>query len=238
MSAPAATTFQGFGEDCFDFYDGLAADPTKAYWDERKPLWLAAVREPVEALVADLEPTFGRAKVFRPNRDVRFAKDKRPYKDHQGAVIEADGSGALYVQVSARGMLVAGGMWQMAPDQVARWREACGTASSLPVLLEKLGAVPAGEPPTAEPAWSLPEPTLVRVPKPYDTAHPMADLLRCRQVSLSKAYAPAEWMHTPQAAEVVARDWTELQALREWLAAHVGASRAQEPVRDTLRGRT
>ena len=42
---------------------------------------------PMLALTAALAEEFGQAKVFRPYRDVRFAKDKTPYKNHQGAFV-------------------------------------------------------------------------------------------------------------------------------------------------------
>ena len=49
----------------------------------------SCVKAPMEALLAQLEPEFGTAKFFRPYRDVRFAKGASPYKDHQGAFVEA-----------------------------------------------------------------------------------------------------------------------------------------------------
>jgi uncharacterized protein (DUF2461 family) len=68
--------FAGFPEEALVFYEGLRADNTKAYWTDHKSLYDAAVRAPMQALLDELEPEFGRAKLFRPYRDVRFAKDK------------------------------------------------------------------------------------------------------------------------------------------------------------------
>ena len=58
-------------------------------------------------------------RIFRPYRDVRFSKDKSPYKTNIAAVI-GDG----YVSLSARGLGAGVGMWQMAPDQLVRYRAA------------------------------------------------------------------------------------------------------------------
>ena len=69
-------TFSGFGEYAIDFYDGLELDNSKAYWEDNKETYLRDVKAPMEALLADLEKEFGPGKVFRPYRDVRFAKDK------------------------------------------------------------------------------------------------------------------------------------------------------------------
>ena len=59
--------------------------------------------EPLERLLAELEPEFGASHLFRPYRDVRFSKDKLPYKDHQGAFCGAEDGVGWYVQVSAPG---------------------------------------------------------------------------------------------------------------------------------------
>src|SRR4051812_28438083 len=87
------------------------------------------VRAPMEALLAELTPEFGpgfgEGKVFRPYRDVRFAKDKTPYKTHCGAVIEQGrGGGAYYVEVSSAGLRVGGGCFHLQSDQLARFRQA------------------------------------------------------------------------------------------------------------------
>ena len=70
-----------------DFYDDLEVDNTRSFWEKHKGTYDYSVRAPMVALVAALEPEFGEAKVFRPYRDVRFAKDKTPYKTHQGAFV-------------------------------------------------------------------------------------------------------------------------------------------------------
>jgi uncharacterized protein (DUF2461 family) len=68
-------SFAGFPPEALSFYRGLAADNTKAYWDEHRDTYEDAVREPLELLLAELAPEFGPAKVFRPYRDTRFSKD-------------------------------------------------------------------------------------------------------------------------------------------------------------------
>ena len=88
-------TFSGFGEYAIDFYDGLELDNSKAYWEDNKETYLRDVKAPMEALLADLEKEFGPGKVFRPYRDVRFAKDKTPYKTHCGGVIEKGRGGRV-----------------------------------------------------------------------------------------------------------------------------------------------
>ena len=71
------------------------------------------------ALVDELEPRFGPGRILRPYRDVRFSKDKSPYRTSHGAMI-----GDVYVQVSARGIGAGGGYYHLAPDQLERYRAA------------------------------------------------------------------------------------------------------------------
>ena len=78
----------------------------------------------MRALLDQLEPEFGAFKVFRMNRDVRFSADKSPYKTAHAAVTEGDGGAANYVQISATGLFVGGGMYHMARDQLERFRDA------------------------------------------------------------------------------------------------------------------
>ena len=113
MSSPASP------DEAFEFYEGLQADNSKAYWTDHKATWETCVRDPMNALVDELQPVIGGdVKVFRPYRDVRFAADKSPYKTNQGAMInDANGESGLYVHIDADGLLVATGYYQTASDQ-------------------------------------------------------------------------------------------------------------------------
>ena len=68
--------FNGFPESALDFYDDLEMDNTKSFWEAHKAVYIEAVKAPMTALTDELAPEFGTPKVFRPFRDVRFAKDK------------------------------------------------------------------------------------------------------------------------------------------------------------------
>ncbi len=100
--------------------------------------------------------------VFRPHRDVRFSKDKRPYKEHQGGFIGAEDAIGWYVEVSAAGLMVAGGWYAAQGTQVPRYRDAVSSAAGaelerivgqvrrarLEVGGDRLGPGPAGSVPT------------------------------------------------------------------------------------------
>ncbi len=96
------TGFTGFPVAALDFYDDLELDNTKSFWEAHKHVYESAVRDPMLALTAFLAEEFGTAKVFRPYRDVRFAKDKTPYKTHQGAFVRVADATGWYVALPIR----------------------------------------------------------------------------------------------------------------------------------------
>jgi uncharacterized protein (TIGR02453 family) len=202
--------FTGFGEGVVEFYDGLIADNSKAYWTDQRAVYEADVRAPMQALLADLEPEFGPGKIFRPYRDVRFSRDKTPYKTHCGAT-----AGPFYVQVGADGLLVAGGYYQMASDQVARFRTAVDDERRGSDLEKRLAALDgltvAGE-------------TLKTRPRGYDPDHPRIDLLRHKGLYAWRAWEPDDVLHEPGTLDRVAATWRMLRPLTEWLDDHVGPS--------------
>ncbi len=112
MDGPG-TAFDGFPVAALDFYDDLEMDNTKSFWTAHKDTYDTAVKAPMAALVAALEPEFGKAKLFRPYRDVRFAKDKTPYKTHQGGFVQAGQGTGWYVQVGAPGVRVGRGFLRL-----------------------------------------------------------------------------------------------------------------------------
>ncbi|MFN2521684.1 MAG: DUF2461 domain-containing protein, partial [Mycobacteriales bacterium] len=178
---------------------------------------------PMEALLARLEPEFGSGKLFRPYRDVRFSKDKTPYKDHAGAALYGmDGSSGLYVQLNADGLYVAGGSWRLESDQVARLRLAVADDASGPRLAKLLTAL-------ERKGWSIGGDRLVRVPKPFDAEHPRANLLRAKSLSAGYVFEPDEWLHEPECLAKVVQHWRDLKPLLDWLGRHVGPSRPPAP---------
>ena len=219
MTGPdtAAGGFTGFGEGAVEFYDGLLADNSKAYWTDHRAVYERDVLAPMKALLAALEPEFGSGKIFRPYRDVRFARDKSPYKTACGATV-----GPFYVQVSAEGLLVAGGGYQWAPDQVARYRTAVDDERRGADLQARLAAV------TAATVDGVPVEVagdrLATRPRGVAPDHPRLDLLRHRSLYAHCGWAPDDALHDEAAARRVAGAWRAMRPLTEWLDDHVGGS--------------
>ena len=207
-------TFSGFADDALVFYEGLAGDNSKTYWTAHKAIYESAVREPMLELLAKLEPEFGTGHVFRPYRDVRFSKDKSPYKDHAGAFVEVGDAVGLYVQLSADGLFVAGGWYSAQGAQMQRYREMVdGPAGA---ELESVVAA------TAAAGLEIGGDRMATRPRGTAPDHPRLELLRHRALTASRAFEPAAWLHTAKAADRVADTWRAVTPLVEWLSAAVG----------------
>jgi uncharacterized protein (TIGR02453 family) len=214
-------TFTGFPDEGLVFYEGLEADNSKSYWTEHRQDYERHVRAPMQALADELAAEFGRAKLFRPYRDVRFSSDKTPYKTHQGVVLslEGGGVGSVYVQVAADGLTVAGGAWRLEPDQVERYRRAVADdlqGGRLAAEVDRLRAA----------GYAIGGDQLVRTPRGYPADHPRAELLRHKALHASAQWTPEDWLHGREALDRVRAAWREFGGLNRWLADNVGASTA------------
>lgn len=203
-------TFEGFPVAALDFYDDLEMDNTKSFWTAHKDVYEAAVKRPMDALVTALEPEFGKAKVFRPHRDVRFAKDKTPYKTHQGAFVPSGPSTGWYVQVGAPGVRVGAGFYEASPARLAAIRTAVAEdrrGRQLARIIEKL----------RRDGWELGGDTLKTSPRGYDAGHPRIELLRHRSMTLGRSYGFEPVIHTAQLLELVREHWRAGAPFVRWV---------------------
>ncbi|MFN8592168.1 MAG: DUF2461 domain-containing protein [Thermomicrobiales bacterium] len=213
--------FTGFPIEALTFYDGLRRDNSKSYWEANKALWERSARDPMRALLAEMDETYGPFHLFRPYRDVRFARDKSPYKTQIAAFGESEGGASYYVALDADGLMVLSGYYVLAPDQIARFREAVAaesTGAMLPELIATVQAKGLSVGPGRE------EP-LKRVPRPYPADHPRADVLRWKGVVAGRQLRAAPWLQTAEAKTRITDVWEAAAPLSAWLDRHVGASR-------------
>ncbi len=206
--------FNGWPAEALEFYEGLAADNSKTYWTARKDVYERDVHAPMAALLAELEGEFGEGRIFRPYRDVRFSADKSPYKTAIAASL-ADGG---YIQLSATGLAAGSGMYQMAADQLERYRRAVAediTGKELPRVIagvEEHGIAVSGHQ------------SLKSAPRGYPKDHPRADLLRHKGLVAWQEWEPAAWLGTAAARDRVAGFFRATRPLCDWLNTHVGDS--------------
>lgn len=205
--------FRGWPVEALEFFEGLEADNSKSYWQRNRETYDRLVRAPMEELLEDLALEWGEARIFRPYRDIRFSSDKTPYKTHIGAM-----AGDGYVQLSADGLAAGSGMWEMAPDQLERYRAAVSedrTGRRLADVVSKVTA--AGPEITGHGA-------LKTAPKGYPKDHPRIELLRYKGIVAWREWPVAAWLGTRRAEDRVVEFLRTSKPLNEWLRRHVGAS--------------
>ena len=207
------SSFTGFPAAALDFYDDLEMDNTKSFWAAHKDTYDTAVKAPMTALVTALEDEFGTAKVFRPYRDVRFAKDKTPYKTHQGAFVASGPSTGWYVEVAAPGVRVGAGFYAAEAAQLAALRSGIADDVDGPEL-QRVLSILTGD------GWELGGETLKTSPRGYDADHPRIDLLRHKSMTLGKKYGFEPVIHTPALVDRVRDDWRAARPFLDWVAAH------------------
>ncbi|MGH3508760.1 MAG: DUF2461 domain-containing protein [Nocardioidaceae bacterium] len=205
--------FAGFPVAALDFYDDLEMDNTRSFWTAHKDVYEEAVRGPMLALCAALEPEFGPAKVFRPYRDVRFAKDKTPYKTNQGAYVATGPATGWYVEVSAAGIHVGSGFWGASTDRLARLRDAIADDRTGP----ELEAILAG---LTRKRWKRGGEQLKTTPRGYPADHPRLELLRHKSLAVGKVYGFEPVVHTPALLRKVRTDWRAARPFVEWISSH------------------
>jgi uncharacterized protein (TIGR02453 family) len=214
-SATSPVAFSGFPHGALDFYAGLEADNSKAYWTEHKQQWEHDVRGPMLALVDALEDEFGEAKLFRPNRDIRFSADKSPYKTHLGAFAATHPGCGYYVEISATGLRAGGGFHAHSPSQTASLRRAVdddGAGPELETLLEGL----------RHKDFEVHGEEVRTTPRGYAADHPRIETLRHKELMLVRDFGSPRWLETTQALDEVRGAWQALRPLNEWFSEHVG----------------
>jgi uncharacterized protein (TIGR02453 family) len=204
-------TFTGWPDRALAFYEGLEADNSKAYWLDHKDVYERDVKAPMEALLAELADEFGETKLFRPYRDVRFSRDKSPYKTTIAGM-----AGDHYIQLSADGLLAGAGMYHMEPRQLERYRAAVaaeGTGRQLQSLVASLRTTGLDVHASGE---------LKTAPRGYPRDHSRVEFLRYKGLVAMRSWEPAAWLGTAGAKKRVVDVFQGAEALLTWLRANVG----------------
>jgi uncharacterized protein (TIGR02453 family) len=207
-------TFRGWPVEAVEFYEGLLADNSRVYWQDHKHVYEECVRAPMDALLTDLGPEFGEGKIFRPYRDVRFSKDKAPYKTAIAATLERGG----YIQMSADGLAAGCGLYRPAPDQLERYRAAVADARKGPALVKLVEAARAAK------IDITASETLKTAPRGYPKDHPRIDLLRQKGLIAWREWPVGAWLGTAKAKQRVVDFLHDAAPVQRWLDRSVGPS--------------
>jgi uncharacterized protein (TIGR02453 family) len=216
--------FTGFPREGIDFFKELEGHNNREWFLAHKDVYDGFCRAPLEALVAELAPQYGRAKISRINRDMRFARDRAPYKSYIAA-----GIGGRYISLSANGLFVGAGLYKPDPAMLQRFRAAIAddtTGRELATIVASLRRkgydVASHE-------------TLASAPRGYAIDHPRIELLQKKDIYAGKMFAPAAWLSTAKARERIERVMTDTGPLVTWLQQHVSGGPQSARSRDRAR---
>lgn len=208
-SGPAG--FRGWPVAAVEFFDRLAVDNTKTFWLANKDLYETKVRAPMQALLDELAPSYGEGRVMRPYRDVRFSKDKTPYKTNV-----AGHNDAAYISLNAEALGVGSGLYMPSSGQLARFRAAIDAERSGAALVAIVGALE-----QKKIAVSAHE-VLKTAPRGYAKDHPRLHLLQHKGITAWQEWPVGAWLGTAAAKRRVVAFLEASQPLRDWIGHHVG----------------
>ena len=216
--------FHGFGPDVFAWFAGLERDNSKAYFTANRERYETEVRGGLQAMLEELSLTFGgEAKVFRQQRNLRFAPaGTPPYKTRTYGLLHGvhGPATALYAELSARGLYAGTGYHQLARDQLERFRAAVVDDRTGAQLADLVAAGRAG-------GLEVVGESLHTAPRGYPRDHPRGDLLRHKALVAGRSLAGTAGIGRDEALEHVASAWRAAEPLNAWLDEHVGASTMQ-----------
>lgn len=211
-SVEARAAFAGIPREAFTFFANLAKNNRREWFQPRKTEYEELCHNSLKALTVALDPPFGADRLSRIYRDIRFSKDKSPYKTHVSARVPG-----CVLWLSAEGLYVGTGLYMPDPPTLRRLREAIDRDASGKALanivktLRKRGyTVTSHE-------------TVESVPRGYAADHPRLELLRMKDIHAGRTLAPKE-LSTATAVRNVRKVRDDVAPLREWLLKHVRAS--------------
>lgn len=211
-----AEPFSGFPRESIEFFKQLAAHNNRDWYLAHKDIYERTCRAPMQALVTELEPRFGKAKISRINRDLRFSRDRAPYKTYIAA-----GVGGNYISLSADGLYVGAGLYRPDPRLLQRFRAAIDDDTTGRRIQAIVGSLRRNGYKVASHAM------LSSAPRGYARDHPRIELLQMKDIFAGRLFAPGAWLSTAKARERIDRVMTDTKALVTWLQQHVTGGRRE-----------
>ena len=232
MSAgKTAVAFRGFDRDAMRFWHELASEMSKEWFVANKQryqsVWvepmLTLLREVARGLARAYKPiALGEPGVLRIYRDLRFSRDRAPYKTHiaglirlAGDAIAEAGCAALYLQLGLDGEYAGVGCYRFDESRVARWRRAVVGRPGHALLRIVAGLRRKGY-------YAGGYESYARVPKGFAPDHPRAELLKCKGLICTFPAMPTGILHKPELARWLVGHARAAAPIVVWLRRHLG----------------
>jgi uncharacterized protein (TIGR02453 family) len=231
--------FGGFRPAALAYLRALRKNNRREWFEERRDVFVREISDPMKALIEELDVRFAgvapeyvgdpKRSMFRIYRDVRFSKDKSPYKTHaalwiyhrapgRGVGKEIDGGAGFYVHLEPNASLIAAGLWMPPRPSLAKVRERFSEdltgwkhAVTAPAVLRRFGGLVEDEDGIL----------LKRLPRGFDEGHPAARWLRFTSFTMHRTYSDAD-MLSPKLADKAMKDFSLLVPMNRWLNRALG----------------
>jgi uncharacterized protein (TIGR02453 family) len=233
------SAFRSFTPEAFAFLRGLKRNNSKPWFEAHRADYEQAVLNPLRRLAEELDVRFAkfapefvappRRALFRIHRDVRFSRDKSPYKTHaalwvfhrdagRGVGKEAHGGAGFYFHIEPGASLVAAGYWMPPRPALARVRERIVEEQR---SWERIVLAPAFKRRFEALSDDDPGALLKRTPRGFAPDHPAARWLRYNTFTASRALTDAEVL-SPRLVPTIMKDYAALLPLVRWLNGALG----------------
>ncbi|HEY1708166.1 MAG TPA: DUF2461 domain-containing protein [Rhizomicrobium sp.] len=228
-----ADGFQGFPKDFFAFFRELKANNERTWFEENKQRFRDSVQAPMSAFIEAMGPRLAKVSknfvadprtnggsMFRIYRDVRFSKDKRPYKENAGchfrhALGKDVHAPGFYMHFSADEVFYGGGMYLPEPPALAKIRDAIvNKPAAWKALKADKGFV------TMFGALGS-DHTLARPPRGYDPGHPLIEDIK-KKSFFAMHRSTAKAAQSPKYADEVAAAFKAASPLMKFLCTAQG----------------
>ncbi|HEY6951917.1 MAG TPA: DUF2461 domain-containing protein [Bacteroidota bacterium] len=204
--------FEGFPKEGLQFFRKLKRNNNRTWFEGHKQEYEEYLKLPMQSFISSLQPHFAtfapefdlspKRSIFRIYRDVRFSKDKTPYKTHIAAHFVLRGrekgfvGSGYYLHIEPGEVFVGGGIYMPDPDQLKGIRTAIAQHSDefLSIINARAFKKRFGK---------IEGDRLQRIPKGYDDSHPMAEWLKLKQFFVGKSF-PDTFCRKPSLVETVA----------------------------------
>ncbi len=219
----AALTFEGFPPRSLTLLAELAVNNNKTWFDAHKGEYESSLKEPALAFGEEMAERLSgiapgpplRASLFRIYRDLRFSKDKTPYKTHAGIPFTAGErskgeSPGFYFHLEAHQLMLGGGLHAFPKRVLEAYRKAVAGEELGPRLAQIMEAL-------RKDGYDVWGETYKRVPRGYDPDHPRAKLLRHSGLFAGVTLAPPSELHSPELLDLSFGYYRPLVPLLEWL---------------------
>jgi uncharacterized protein (TIGR02453 family) len=232
-------SFSGFRPAALTFLRALRRNNRREWFEANRATYERELKAPLKALVEELDVRFAelapefegdpKSSLFRIHRDIRFSKDKSPYKSHaacwifhrapgRGVGQTVDGGAGFYFHLEPGASLVAGGLWmppspklQLVRDAIVDDVESWEDVVLAKPFVKRFGGLNDDEPGVL----------LKRLPRGYAPGHPAERWLRFKSFTVSRALSDEEALD-PKVAVRAMQDYTVMLPMARWLNKALG----------------